>query len=93
MSIKHNTYFEGKVQSLGLDTDKGKATVGVMVPGGYTFSTSSAEVMVIISGTLNVKLPGEDWQIYGPQQTFEVAAHAAFDVNCVADVAYICYYS
>lgn len=44
--IKHNTYFDGKVQSLGINTAEGYATLGVMEPGAYTFSTSSEEHMI-----------------------------------------------
>lgn len=90
--VAHNSYFEGMVQSLGVDTDKGKATVGVMKPGKYTFGTSAPEVMIIITGDLNVKLPGAEWAVYGPQQTFSIAADRSFDVSCDSDVAYICYY-
>lgn len=90
--VTHNVYFEGKVQSLGLETEKGKATVGVMKSGTYTFSTSSAEKMIVISGVLNVRLPNQDWVKYGAQQEFDVVAGVSFEVSCEADVAYICYY-
>jgi len=93
MSIKHNIYFNNQVQSLGLDTEEGKATVGVMVPGEYRFNTSGDEAMTVIAGELNVKLPHGIWEIYYPQETFEIAAGQAFDVSCQKDVAYICYYS
>ena len=89
--IKHNIYFEGKVQSLGLDTDKGKATVGVMKAGTYVFSASSPEVMLVVSGILKVK-EGGNYTSYGPQEQFEVAAGSSFEVVCDADAAYICYY-
>lgn len=90
--IKHNTYFEGKVQSLGMDTEKGKATVGVMKKGNYIFSASSPEEMVIISGTMEVKLADGSFAAYGPQEKFDVAAGSSFEAICHADVAYICYY-
>lgn len=91
-SVTHHIYFEGKVQSLGLATEKGKATVGVMKSGTYTFSTSSAEKMIIISGAMNVRLPNQDWTNYTAQQEFDVVAGVSFEVTCDADVAYICYY-
>ncbi|WP_428331390.1 pyrimidine/purine nucleoside phosphorylase [Mucilaginibacter sp.] len=91
--VIHNTYFEGQVQSLGLQTAKGTATVGVMKKGSYRFSTSSAETMVIIAGGLNVKLATGDWTAYNEQEKFEVAAGTFFDVSCETDVAYICYYA
>ena len=91
-SIPHNTYFDGQVQSLGLHTDKGKATIGVMKSGSYTFSTSSAEKMVIIAGILEVKLADSDYRTYQQSEEFDVASGVSFDVKCDSDVAYICYY-
>lgn len=91
-SISHNVYFEGKVQSLGLETANGKATLGVMKKGSYTFSASSPEKMVIITGIMNVKLKDKEFHIYGAQQEFDVAAGTSFDVICDTDVAYLCYY-
>jgi uncharacterized protein YaiE (UPF0345 family) len=90
--ISHNVYFEGKVQSLGLETERGKATLGVMKKGSYTFSTSSPEVMVVVSGIMNVKLDDSGYQQYLAQDKFEVAPGASFDIVCDTDVAYLCYY-
>ena len=90
--IKHNTYFDGNVQSLALETDKGKATLGVMKKGTYQFSTSTPEEMVVVSGVMNVKLPEGTWAKYQPQEKFNVPAGSSFDIICDTDVAYICYY-
>ncbi|RKR81520.1 hypothetical protein BDD43_1667 [Mucilaginibacter gracilis] len=90
--VAHNSYFDGTVQSLALATDKGKATVGVMKPGKYTFGTAAPEEMIVVAGELNVKLPGEDWAVYYAHQPFSIAANQSFDVSCDNDVAYICYY-
>jgi len=90
--ITHNIYFDGKVSSLGLHTDKGKATVGVMKAGSYTFSTSSPEKMVIIAGMLEVKLDDGDYKTYQQSEEFDIASGVSFDVKCDSDVAYICYY-
>jgi len=91
-TIAHNVYFDGKVQSLGLQTDKGRATVGVMKKGEYRFSASSPEKMVIISGILDVQLLEGKWIKYAAQGEFDVPAGTSFDVSCDSDVAYICYY-
>ena len=90
--IKHNTYFEGKVQSLGLNTQEGYATVGVMAPGKYTFSTSSEEHMVIIEGSMRARLPGKDWQPVSKNEKIVVPKGVSFDVDATGEVAYICYY-
>jgi purine/pyrimidine-nucleoside phosphorylase len=80
------------VQSLAVDAPDGYATVGVIEPGQYTFSTDSQETMLIIAGTLQVKLPGKEWQLAGTDDTFVVAAGHSFEVKAEADVAYICHY-
>jgi len=92
-SVKHNSYFEGKVQSLGLDTDKGIATVGVMKKGTYQFSTSTVETIIVVSGVMDIKLPEGVWNKYNEQEKFEVPANSKFDIVCDTDVAYICYYA
>lgn len=91
-AVSHNTYFDGKVQSLGLETANGKATLGVMKKGEYTFSTSSSEKMVVLSGTMEVKLDGILFHTYNEHDEFEVSAGVSFEVKCNADVAYLCYY-
>jgi purine/pyrimidine-nucleoside phosphorylase len=91
--IKHSTYFEGKVQSLGLQTENGKATVGVMKAGTYTFSASTPELMIVVSGQLKLKQGDGSYVVYTPQEQFEVAAGTSFEVQCDTDTAYICYYN
>jgi purine/pyrimidine-nucleoside phosphorylase len=90
--MKHNSYFEGKVQSLGITTPEGYATVGVIESGQYTFSTDSEEHLSIIAGSMKVKLPGSSWRQVSPNDTFVVPPQASFDIDAPADVAYICYY-
>jgi purine/pyrimidine-nucleoside phosphorylase len=90
--VSHNVYFDGKVQSLGIETEKGKATVGVIKKGTYVFNTGSPETMVIISGNLSAKVSGGDWLSYKKDDAFEIAANSSFEVKCDADVAYLCYY-
>jgi Uncharacterized protein conserved in bacteria len=90
--MKHNIYFDGKVQSLGLTTEEGNATVGVISQGKFTFSTSSEERMIVTSGTLKVKLPNQNWKTMGRNAEFIVPANSSFDVEADTDVSYICYY-
>ncbi|MBA4391099.1 MAG: hypothetical protein C0399_09190 [Syntrophus sp. (in: bacteria)] len=90
--MKHNVYFEGKVQSLGLDTEDGNATIGVITPGQYSFTTATEEKMVITSGVLRVKLPQEAWKIVRANEEFIVKENVSFDVEANRDVSYICYY-
>ncbi len=91
-SVNHNTYFEGKVQSLELETLQGKATLGVMKKGCYTFSTSSEEKITLITGIMNVKVKDGAFRKYVDQEEFLVEANSSFEVKCDSDVAYLCYY-
>jgi uncharacterized protein YaiE (UPF0345 family) len=90
--MKHNVYFEGKVQSLGLDTENGHATIGVITPGQYTFTTATEERMVITSGILKVKLPQEAWKTVLAPEEFIIKDNTSFNVEAAHDVSYICYY-
>jgi purine/pyrimidine-nucleoside phosphorylase len=90
--MKHNSYFDGKVQSLAVNTPDGYATVGVIEPGQYTFKTDAEERMQIVAGTLKAKLPGAPWQAFSQGQAFVVPAAASFDIEAAADVAYLCHY-
>ena len=90
--MKHSSYFDGKVQSLGLNTPEGYATTGVIEPGKYTFKTDSVEHMHVVAGTLKARLPGGGWQTFSKGQFFVVPAQASFDVEAAADVAYLCHY-
>jgi hypothetical protein len=90
--VKHNSYFEGKVQSLAVGTPKGPATLGVIEPGQYNFGTDCEEHMHVVTGTLKAKLPNGDWQSYGPGQFFIVPANVKYEVEAASDASYLCYY-
>lgn len=90
--MKHNSYFDGKVQSLSLNTEKGNATVGVIESGKYSFGTATQETMVIVSGELKYKLPGKEWKSCKAGNEFVVEPKVTFEVEAKLDTAYICYY-
>lgn len=88
-----NSYFEGKVKSIALQTNTLPATVGVMSEGEYTFSTDCKEIMTVVSGELVVKLPtSKQWETFIDGQTFEVEANESFDLKVNIDTAYLCKY-
>ncbi len=90
--MKHNSYFDGKVQSLSFSTAAGSATAGVIEPGKYSFSTSTKETMKITEGVLRYRLPGGEWKTCRAGEEFIVEAGARFEVEAGADTAYICFY-
>lgn len=88
-----NEYFDGKVKSIGFQTETLRATVGVMAPGNYEFGTSEKETMTVVSGALTVKLPGsDDWVGYDAGSSFVVDANRKFQLQVTVDTAYLCTY-
>jgi len=88
-----NEYFDGKVKSIGFEDGSGPATIGVMEPGEYTFSTASKELMQVVSGALTVRLPGsEDWQTFAAGSSFDVPGDASFDLKVAEPTSYLCRY-
>jgi len=91
--FKVNEYFDGRVKSLGFQSQDGPATIGVMAPGEYEFGTSTVEVMTVISGALTVRLPGSDaWRDYKAGESFTVEAGKKFQLKVAAESAYLCLY-
>lgn len=88
-----NEYFDGNVKSLAFTAGDDKATIGVMAKGEYEFGTSTIEHMTLISGSMTVKLPGEDnWREIAINETFIVDANTSFQVKTGGDTAYLCIY-
>ena len=89
--LKHNTYFDGRVQSIGFERNGFRATVGVIAPGEYHFNTAVAERMTVTTGSMRAKLANGDWQNYPAGTYFEVPANSGFDVQAVDGPAgYLC---
>ncbi|GAA5647652.1 MULTISPECIES: pyrimidine/purine nucleoside phosphorylase [Vibrio] len=91
--IKENTYFEGGVKSLGFTQQDGDSSVGVMLPGEYTFGTAAPERMTVVKGALIIKRAGDaDWQTFAAGESFDVAGDSSFDLKVEVATAYLCEY-
>jgi purine/pyrimidine-nucleoside phosphorylase len=91
MALKHNTYFDAKVQSIGYERNGRRATAGVIDAGEFHFGTDAPERMTVVSGELWVKLPGDaQWRPFAAGTAFEVPAKSGFDVKATAPAAYLC---
>jgi len=89
---KANIYFEGKVSSRTLHFEDGSMkTLGIMLPGEYTFNTADKEIMEIMSGEMNVQLPDSpEWiTIKGPEN-FDVPANSVFHLKVKTISDYCC---
>jgi purine/pyrimidine-nucleoside phosphorylase len=90
-ALKVNEFFEGKVKSISFQGEPYRSTVGVMAPGEYEFGTGKAEIMTVISGELEVKLPGQTgWKKFGASTKFNVVANSKFHLKVAQDTAYLC---
>ncbi len=89
-----NVYFDGKVTSRTLFfPDGSKKTLGIMLPGEYEFGTAEKELMEILSGELEILLPGETvWKGIRGGMAFEVPANARFSLKILAVTDYCCSY-
>lgn len=87
-----NIYFDGKVTSRSiLFPDGSKKTLGIMLPGEYEFNTDQKEIIEIISGGLEVLLPGsETWNWIEEGDTFEVPARSKFGLRVKKVTDYCC---
>jgi hypothetical protein len=89
---KANVYFEGKVTSRTVVFGDGsKKTLGIMLPGEYTFNTDASEIMEIIDGDLDVLLPGgQDWKSVKGGESFDVAGQSKFSLKVKRLTDYCC---
>jgi uncharacterized protein YaiE (UPF0345 family) len=89
-----NVYFDGKVTSRTvLFADGTKKTLGIMLPGSYEFGTADKEVMEILSGDLEIQLPGQNaWRRIKAGESFEVPAQSKFKLKIHAITDYCCAY-
>ncbi|HPD94938.1 MAG TPA: pyrimidine/purine nucleoside phosphorylase [Tenuifilaceae bacterium] len=91
--FKTNEYFDGNVKSITFETAEGRATMGVMAKGEYEFGTSTVEYMTVVSGEMQVLLPGESkWKTYKEFETYIVPKDTKFKVKVNGDTAYRCFY-
>ena len=91
---KANVYYEGKVTSRTvLFADGTRKTLGIILPGKYSFGTAEREHMEILGGVLRALLPGESaWQSFAEGQAFEVPANSRFPCEAEGVCDYCCSY-
>ena len=87
-----NIYFDGKVSSRSIQLQDGSSkTLGVMLPGDYEFNTDAKELMEILSGEIEVLLPGSDqWIEVVGGESFEVPANSLFKLQIKTVTDYCC---
>lgn len=90
---KANVYYDGKVTSRTVEFADGTVkSLGIMLEGEYTFNTADKEIMEIMSGELEVRLPNEEWKALNTPESFEVPANSSFDLKIKSVTDYCCSY-
>jgi purine/pyrimidine-nucleoside phosphorylase len=89
-----NIYFDGKVTSRTVKfTDGSHKTLGIMLPGDYSFNTGVAEIMEVLAGSMDIRLTGSDqWNTYRAGSSFKVPANSKFDLKVTEVSDYCCSY-
>ena len=89
---KANVYFDGRVVSRTVVfADGSKKTLGIMQPGEYEFSTGDKELMEIMTGELDVVLPGgAGVKPIHSGDSFEVPANSKFRMTVKTLTDYCC---
>ena len=88
-----NIYYDGNVTSRTVTLENGEVqSLGIMLPGNYTFGTDLAEIMEMMSGELEIKLPNEDWKTLNTPETFNIPANSSFDLKIKTVTDYCCSY-
>jgi uncharacterized protein YaiE (UPF0345 family) len=91
--IKVNEYLEGKVKSLGFESDGTRYTAGVFLPGEYTFNTEQEEHVTVTVGRLEIQLPGRKWETVKIGETVVIPPSSSFNLKVTQPVSYICRYA
>lgn len=94
LTKKANVYFDGNVTSRSFVDENGESkSLGIMMPGEYTFGTNQAELMEILAGEVEVKLKDSDtWNTYTADTSFDVPANSSFDIKVKTITDYCCLY-
>lgn len=87
-----NIYFDGKVTSRSITFTSGETkTLGIMLPGEYTFNTGKPELMEIMSGDVEVLLANQsDWQSVKGGESFDVEGNSSFQIKVNSVTDYCC---
>jgi purine/pyrimidine-nucleoside phosphorylase len=89
--LKHNSYFDGRVQSVAFERNGRRQTVGVIDAGEFHFATEAPERMTVVSGELLVRVGAAGpFHPYPAGTSFEIAGKSGFDVRAESPAAYLC---
>ena len=88
-----NVYYDGRVTSRELHTADGeRVTLGVILPGEYTFETGDPEAVELLAGSASVDLPDGSSVEVDAGESFSVPGDSEFVISTGEVVDYVCRY-
>ncbi len=91
--IEEREFFGGKVKTLRCDLKGEPFSVGVLLPGEYTFGTSSVEEFEIIQGQVEVALQDGSVKMYKKGEIFVVDSERDYNLSVEKyPAAFLCKY-
>lgn len=92
VTVAANVYFDGRVSSRTVEFPDGTTkTLGLMLPGEYSFNTAKPELMEVTAGQAAYCLAGEsEWHSVGAGDSFNVPGNSSFQIRVAETLDYIC---
>lgn len=90
--ITENTYFDGRIKSLGFKIGETVYTAGVVAPGEYSLTTEKEEHITVTAGTIEVRLSNGTQKSCKPGETVVVPAMESFELKSEGGASYTCIY-
>jgi uncharacterized protein YaiE (UPF0345 family) len=88
--IRVNEYCEGKIKSLGFQLEGIDYTVGLMLPGNYTFNMEIEGHITGVWGEFEIKHEGGDWGVVRPGDTIVITRNSTVNYRIKKPASYVC---
>lgn len=90
--VQGNIYEDGLCQSRTLIFPDGtKKTLGVYMPGDFSFDSHEPERVLMTAGAVDVLFPGDaGWRTVRAGESYDVPPNCTFQVRCGEISQYIC---
>jgi len=86
--MEHGAYHDGKFQNLKFSSEGQDASVGVLEPGKYTFTTEQEETVTCLTGEITI-----DEKTIRPGEKITTPENTEFTISTDTCSSYICIYN
>lgn len=87
-----NVYYDGNVTSREIHVDGQRMTLGIMLPGEYTFPTDEEEEITMYRGSLSITYSDGTTKEFSEGNTFTIPADTEAEIEVDSVVDYCCRY-